>query len=100
MGPISFWENQTHGWGKSFRNTMILIGLLPSNVIELSHHWWWQLIFFDFQPYLGKSSNLTSIFFKMGWFNHQVDHGALPIFCFHLFLLGISSGKGCQVLNF
>ena len=26
---------------------------------------------FDFQPYLGKISNLTNIF-QMGWFNHQV----------------------------
>ena len=28
-------------------------------------------IFFDFHPYLGKRSNLPSIF-QMGWFNHQL----------------------------
>ena len=26
---------------------------------------------FYFHPYLGKLSNLTSIFFKVGWFNHS-----------------------------
>ena len=29
---------------------------------------------------LGKSSNLTSIIFQMGWFNHQLDHCGVPIF--------------------
>ena len=29
---------------------------------------------FDFHPYLGNWSNLTFIFFKMGWFNHQLDY--------------------------
>ena len=28
--------------------------------------------FFNFHPYLGKISNLT-IFFQMGWFNHQPE---------------------------
>ena len=28
---------------------------------------------FYFHPYLGKISNLTSIFFQMGWFNHQPE---------------------------
>ena len=27
---------------------------------------------FYVHPYLGKISNLTSIFFEMGWFNHQL----------------------------
>ena len=26
-----------------------------------------------FHPYLGKISNLTIIFFRMGWFNHQLE---------------------------
>ena len=35
--------------------------------------WWWFQIFFIFPPYyLGKWSNLTSIFFQMGWFNHHL----------------------------
>ena len=28
--------------------------------------------FFNVHPYLGKIPNLTSIFFQMGWFNHQL----------------------------
>ena len=28
---------------------------------------------FYVHPYLGKISNLTSIFFQMGWFNHQTE---------------------------
>ena len=43
----------------------------------------WQLkCLFIFHPYLGKWSNLTSIFFQMGWFNHhQLDsHLASSLF--------------------
>ena len=35
---------------------------------------------FYFHPYLGKSSNLTSISFQMGWFNHQPDKNTLDAF--------------------
>ena len=49
---------------------------------------WWQLAvpvhlyslsggfkcFFIFYPYVGKWSNLTKIFFQVGWFNHQTSN--------------------------
>ena len=40
-----------------------------TGVISITR-WWFQ--FFNFHPYLGKWSNLTSIFFKGGW-NRQLD---------------------------
>ena len=33
---------------------------------------WWFQVFCYVQPYLGKISKLTSIFFQKGWFNHQL----------------------------
>ena len=43
----------------------------PDGVPFLSR--WWQLKYFLFSPRtFGKVSNLTSIFFQMGWFNHQL----------------------------
>ena len=46
--------------------------LMVDNFLQTWTRWWFQ-IFFIFHPYLGKWSNLTSIFFQMGWFtNHQL----------------------------
>ena len=41
--------------------------------------WWFQSFFFNFHPYLGKIPILTSIFFQMGWFNHQPDMFVDPL---------------------
>ena len=39
---------------------------------QLNYSRWWQLKYFYVHPCLGKWSNLTSIFFRWGWFNHQL----------------------------
>ena len=53
---------------------------------NLMNTWWFQ-IFVDFHPYLRKWSNLTSMFFRMGWFNHQlysyIFSANLKVFIFH-----------------
>ena len=36
--------------------------------------WWFQVLLFSPQT-LGKNSNMTSIFFRWGWFNHQLKSG-------------------------
>ena len=41
---------------------------------------WWFQIFVIFAPTCGKWSNLTSIFFEMGWFNHEVDSKSPPTY--------------------
>ena len=40
---------------------------------------WWFQIFLIFVPTCGKWSNLTSIFFQMGW-NHEVDSKSPPAY--------------------
>ena len=46
---------------------------------------WWQLkYFFIFTPKFGEDEpNLTSMFFQMGWFNHQLDLVSLQIYMEH-----------------
>ncbi len=76
-------------------------GILPFSVLtnitpsDQKHPWssknlscrtrWWFQIFF-FHPYLGKWSNLTSIF-QTGW-NHQLENHALDLYL--KFILGFS----------
>ena len=36
--------------------------------------WWFQVLLFSPQT-LGENSNMTSIFFRWGWFNHQLKSG-------------------------
>ena len=47
-------------------------GVLGSWLFSHKTRCWFQICFI-FIPYLGKWSNLTSIFFQMGWFNHQLE---------------------------
>ena len=54
------------------RGRMAILQVLNFPVEDFSR-WWWSKNFI-FIPTLGKWSNLTSIFFQMGW-NHQVVFG-------------------------
>ena len=43
--------------------------------IDQKTGWWFQILFYFHPENLGKINKpiLTSIFFKMGWFNHQLE---------------------------
>ena len=40
---------------------------------QLRTRWWFQIFLLFSTKNLGKWSSLTSIFFQMGWFNHQLE---------------------------
>ena len=71
LGGLGCWCNHG-GWLKKEGETK------PSTMgcLEITMTRWWQfqIFFFIFTPKnWGKWSNLTSIFFQMGWFNHQPE---------------------------
>ena len=67
------------------RDPFLLIQVVVSNIC-------------NFHPYLGRRANLTSIFFKRGWFNHQLVINAYcnPNITGYIWVLG-PQGTGTYV---
>ena len=49
----------------------VLFSVFPKFIYQLDGRF--KYLLFNFQPYLGKISILTTIIFQRGWFNHQLE---------------------------
>ena len=50
--------------------SLITMTWIPMNVIKIR---WWQLKYVLFSPLFGEDEPILTIFFQMGWFNHQLE---------------------------
>jgi len=69
---ISFWNGPFSGDIRSFSGT-VRFQMLTVHEVSAKTGWWFQIcLMFTF--IMGKIPILRSIFFQMGWFNHQPEH--------------------------
>ena len=91
---MNFNKDRLEGWGIWGASAEIHLNSFPQTqpysvvvFLNMFSNWWFQI--FLFSPLLGKVSNLTSIFFQWGWFNHQLTR--------HDVFFEAKKGTGCNL---